>query len=140
MRLFLSITAAVAVLGGAALAQAAKPASTGIFNTEQAEHGAELYASRCVACHGAALEGSDVNPSLSGPRFLGAWVGQPVSELTTRIRTTMPLDDPGSLGQADAAAIAAAILQANGYPTGEAEMPASASGLAGYVIDAPPRK
>jgi mono/diheme cytochrome c family protein len=99
-------------------------ASTGAYSAAQAGRGEALYSARCAQCHGAALEGADVAPALSGPAFLGNWTGQPLAALAGRIRTTMPQDDPGSLGLAAAADVTAYILQVNGYPAGAADLPA----------------
>jgi mono/diheme cytochrome c family protein len=131
-----------AVLGAAALSLAyaalAQPASTGIYSKAQAERGAALYANTCARCHGPSMEGLDVAPPLTGGVFLGNWSGQPVAALAARIRTTMPLDQPGTLGLTASAEITAALLAANGYPAGAADMPTSASALQAVTIDAPP--
>ena len=137
MKTLYLIAGAALVLAGAALAQTGKPASAGIYSKGQAARGAALYEQTCTRCHGSALEGADVIPPLSGGRFIGAWVGQPVSALTTRIRTSMPADMPGQLGLAATADITAYIFQANGYPAGDAEMPAGNAGLQALTIDAP---
>ena len=140
-RLMLAVAGAGAALplSLAAVAQTAgKPASAGAFSKAQADHGAEVFQAQCAKCHGASMEGLDVAPPLTGPRFMGNWLGQPIGALAVRIRTSMPLDMPGALGLGDSAALAAAILAANGYPAGPADMPTSPSQLQAYPIDAPP--
>jgi hypothetical protein len=121
-----------------AMAQSGRVASAGIYSKAQADHGAELFATNCARCHGASMEGLDVAPPLTGPRFLGNWSNQPVAALAARIRTSMPLDMPGILGLADSAELTAAILAANGYPAGAADMPTNAAGLQQITIDSPP--
>ena len=134
--------AAGAALGAAALSLAAlahaQPASKGVYSKAQAERGAALYADTCARCHGASMEGLDVAPPLTGGLFLGNWSGMPVAALAARIRTTMPLDHPGTLGLAASAEITTAILAANGYPAGAADMPTGMTALQALTIDAPP--
>ena len=134
---FAALAGAALVLSVSALA-AAQTASTGVFSKAQADHGAQIYADTCARCHGASMEGLDVAPPLTGPRFLGNWINQPVAALAVRIRTSMPLDMPGTLGLSDSAVLAAAILSANGYPAGSTDMPTSPAQLQQLTIDAPP--
>ncbi len=119
-------------------AQTAMGASAGIYSAAQAERGASLYSDRCVACHGASLEGADVAPPLAGARFMANWTSQPVAALTTRIRTTMPLDAPGALGLGETADVTAYLLSQNGYPAGATDMPTGSQPLQAITIDAPP--
>jgi alcohol dehydrogenase (cytochrome c) len=55
---------------------------------------------------------------LSGANFLNTWRNRAASELVAKIRTSMPLNNPGSLSDQDAANLAAFILQANGATPG----------------------
>ncbi len=82
------------------------------------------------------MEGVDVAPPLSGPRFTGNWAGQTVGALASRIRTTMPDDAIGSLGLSDSADITVAILAANGYPAGKTDLPATTAALNAVTLDA----
>ena len=130
-----AVAATVMGLAAAAAAQGGRVASAGVYAAAQAERGSRLYAESCARCHGANMEGLDVAPPLTGPRFLGNYVGQPAAALSSRIRTSMPLDMPGSLGQQASADLAAALLAANGYPAGADELPASASAQQSVTID-----
>jgi cytochrome c len=133
---FLSIALGVAILPAIAIAQAAgSSASAGVYTAAQAARGQTLYAARCAMCHGEDLGGQDVAPPLSGGTFSGNWKGQTAGALATRIRTTMPLDNPGSLGTAAAADASAYILSKNGYPAGAAELPREPSLLDKIKID-----
>jgi quinoprotein glucose dehydrogenase len=125
------------LLSGAALAQAAPAASSGVYSKAQAARGKAAYGDVCSGCHGDALEGADVIPPLTGTRFMSNWKGQTAGDLATRIRTTMPADNPGSLGQTASAEITAYLLEANGYPAGEADLPSGNSALAQIPLDAP---
>ena len=126
----------------AALAQAPAGgmASAGVYSAAQAARGADLYAANCARCHGASKEGLDVAPPLTGPRFLGNWTSQSVGALAARIRTSMPLDMPGTLGLTASAELAADILAANGYPAGPADMATGSQALQQLTIDAPPAR
>ena len=67
--------------------------------------GAELYASKCVACHGAKGEGSKkYKRSLEGDRS--------VLQLTKYVQETMPEDAPGTLSPTDAEKVSAYLHDA----------------------------
>ena len=128
------------LLPAAAFAQSPGVASKGIYSPAQLARGAALYADACARCHGASMEGLDVAPPLTGQRFLGNWTNQSVADLAKRIRTSMPLDMPGTLGLQASADLTTAILAANGYPAGAAELPPGASAQQPLTIDSPPAK
>jgi cytochrome c553 len=134
----IACAAVVLPMAWAALAQTSGSASAGVYSKAQAARGADLYAAQCARCHGASMEGLDVAPPLTGGRFLGNWTNQPVAALAARIRTSMPLDNPGVLGLTASAEITTAILAANGYPAGQADMPTNVQQLQQLTIDAPP--
>lgn len=136
MKLVAGVTFSL-LLAGTALAETGRGASAGVYSKEQAMRGKTAYTQGCGGCHGAALEGADVIPALTGTRFMSNWKGQTVGDLATRIRTTMPADNPGSLGQAASAEITAYLLAANGYPAGETDLPSGNQALSQLTIDAP---
>ncbi|MDB5702181.1 MAG: cytochrome c [Sphingomonadales bacterium] len=124
------------ILPAIAFAQAAgSAASSGAYTDAQAARGKAQYSAHCASCHGEDLAGADVAPPLSGGTFGGNWKGQTAGALATRIRTTMPLDNPGSLGTAAVADVSAYILSKNGYPAGKTELPHEASLLQSIKID-----
>ncbi len=112
----------------AATGQDAAKQSTldGIYSADQAQRGAGSYKQACAACHGDTLGGSDQAPALAGDDFISRWEEQLVSDLADRIRTSMPLDNPGSLSAAATADIVAYMLQVNNLPAGAAELTADA--------------
>lgn len=64
--------------------------------------GAQIYQSKCASCHGPKGEGTKkYKPKLEG--------GRSPAQLADLIRETMPEDDPESLSQAEATAVAAYI-------------------------------
>lgn len=104
----------------------AQTACEGVYTQTQAARGGAVYQDHCAACHGSGLEGADVNPPLAGAGFLANWQGQTARDLTTRIRATMPPDNPGRLGAAETADITAYLLMRNRFPDGSAELPRTA--------------
>ncbi|WP_353216241.1 cytochrome c [Sandarakinorhabdus sp.] len=116
MPLILSIAAALA---GTALAQdAGKSVWQGVFTADQADRGSAVYAERCGACHGAALNGTGEAPALVGGEFVSHWDTMTVGDLYDRVRTTMPQNDPQSLSREDYADVLAFLLKNNGFPAG----------------------
>ena len=79
---------------------------SGVFTADQAAQGKALFEAKCAMCHGAELSGAEMAPPLAGAVFLGNWAGQSVGDLFTRIHTTMPANDPGSLSNAEVAQVA----------------------------------
>jgi mono/diheme cytochrome c family protein len=134
---------AVATLGVAYNASRAQDSTRsvadGVYTAEQADRGQAQFSTHCAACHGVALNGTDAAPALAGTTFLGNWSGQPLADLFSRIRTTMPANDPGSLGGRTVADITAYLLMVNRFPAGSAELPHDAQLLQQIrVVSAPP--
>ena len=99
----------------------------GAFTEAQATRGQTQFTAHCATCHGDNLGGADLAPPLAGGGFLSNWTGQTAGDLFTRIKTTMPQDNPGGLGSATVADIEAYILSKNGFPAGSTELPRDAS-------------
>ncbi len=113
------ICGAIAALGiSIVLAAAQQPARSGPFTAEQATAGRAIYQSTCAACHLPDMKGTFEAPPLAGANFMNTWRNRPTSDLFTRIRNTMPISNPGSLSDQDAANLVAFILQANGAIAG----------------------
>jgi len=128
------------VLGLSAAALKAQTAKhnvwDGVYTAEQAAQGKALFADKCATCHGADLNGAEMAPPLVGPTFLGDWVGQSADDLFTRIHTTMPANDPGSLSNAQVTQVLAYILSANQFPAGSTALPSDDAGLTPIAITA----
>jgi mono/diheme cytochrome c family protein len=92
--------------------------SAGVYTNEQAAQGQTIFEKRCSACHGSDLGGGDMAPALHGAEFLSAWTGKPLRRIYSRIISTMPPDDVGSLTESETLAVVALVLKANGYPAG----------------------
>jgi mono/diheme cytochrome c family protein len=114
-------------------AQPARTANDRVYTDAQAARGRALYQQQCAKCHGAALQGSE-GPPLAGSAFLATWGPQPLSELASKIRNTMPADDPGKLTPAQTADLIATILQAGKFPAGANELSADEAALKSIVL------
>ena len=136
MRKSMMVAACVMVLAGAfaARAQSGRTVWDGTYSAAQAARGKAVYATNCAMCHGETLTGIDVAPPLVGSAFLNNWNGTSAGDLFTRIHDTMPLNNPGTLSGRNVADVEAFVLQANGFPAGEAELPSNPAMLGGTKI------
>jgi len=100
----------------AAAADLAETTAGGVYAPAQAEHGLEIYADHCVACHAEGMKGGPGAPPLIGASFKAGWEGETVGSLLDYLRTTMPTGQAGALKDQEYADVLAAVLQANGYP------------------------
>jgi quinoprotein glucose dehydrogenase len=101
----------------------------GVYTREQAERGEKIYADRCARCHGDTLQGIESAPALVGPAFYNNWEGETLDALFERIRTSMPLDRPGSLTRAENGDVLAYMLRAAEYPAGTTTLDAQGGAL-----------
>lgn len=116
---------ALSLLGATALmAQTPRTVWDGVFTAEQAAQGKVLFEAKCAMCHGVDLNGAEMAPALSGAGFISNWSGVSVAELATRIHTSMPANDPGSLTNQQVALAIAYILSFNQFPAGATALPA----------------
>jgi mono/diheme cytochrome c family protein len=103
------------------------PGSSQVALGPQAALGKELFAAKCASCHGPNLEGGRLAPPLSGPGFQASWDGKPARALYSRIISTMPLSDPGSLPPVEVLNIALYVFAVNGAALGTQPTPDAAS-------------
>ena len=102
---------------------------SGVYTEAQAKRGEAIYADRCASCHAPDLSGLDQAPALTGADFTTAWNELSMNDLFERVRISMPADKPGSLERQQVADVLAFILQKNGLPAGQTELPTTADGL-----------
>jgi len=120
--------AAAGILVSHAIAQT----SAGPFTEAQAQAGQPVYESRCSACH--ASGGETIR--LIGPAFAQGWRSRSTAALYTRIKTTMPFSNPGSLTEAEATAVVAYILKSNGAKAGATDFtPATDVAIASIIAE-----
>jgi mono/diheme cytochrome c family protein len=135
-----ALGAVVATGMGLALVQAQTELTvwSGVYTKAQAQRGAEaMTAAQCRTCHGETLQGATGVPSIVGGEFQFKWDGKSLAELFEKVRTDMPPGMGGTLADQKYIDIIAALLEADGYPAGEArELPADPAALAGIAITA----
>ena len=123
MRFGFAVIAALSLTDGLALAQeTTSSVLDGVYTEAQAGRGAAGFAQYCSVCHGASLGGVGEAPALVGAQFISDFNGLTVGDLFERIRTTMPLNNPGALSRDQYADILAFVLKTNGYPAGPREL------------------
>ena len=93
----------------------------GVFTDPQAARGQAVYRSRCASCHGTALDGR-TGPPLTGADFLANWQPQPLVDLASKVRNTMPKDESPRLTRQETADLVAFMLQSAKFPSGQAEL------------------
>jgi mono/diheme cytochrome c family protein len=95
----------------------------GVYTDEQATRGEELYASMCVKCHGATLQGNGEGAlPLTGATFKSTWNGVSLGAMFDRVRLSMPQDKPATMTRQQVADLLAFILRANKFPAGKEEL------------------
>jgi mono/diheme cytochrome c family protein len=94
------------------------------FTADQVTRGSDIYAERCVQCHGDTLDNGEFGGApLNGSYFRKHWGGGSVAALVAFMKAKMPPDRPGSLTDQSYAELTAFLLDANGYPKGDKELP-----------------
>lgn len=113
--------------------QSVRTGSDRVYTDAQAARGRTVYAAKCASCHGEMLEGKSA-PPLAGKDFVAVWGTRPLSDLASKIRNTMPADDPGKMTPAGTADLVAYILQAGKFPSGSADLPTDEAALKSIVL------
>jgi mono/diheme cytochrome c family protein len=118
-----SIVAALLVASAAVGAQeTTSSVLDGVYTDVQASRGAQAYRQSCAPCHGASLDGVGEAPALVGSGFISDFSGLTLGDLFERIRTSMPLNNPGGLSRDQYSDILAFVLKFNGFPAGPREL------------------
>jgi PQQ-dependent dehydrogenase (methanol/ethanol family) len=95
----------------------------GVYTKEQAQRGEQVYLAKCQSCHAADMRGGPAARGLLGPGFQQLWKGKPLDQLYAAMRSQMPPGQPGSLDEQAYVDLLAAVLQRNGFPPGDSELP-----------------
>ena len=110
--------------GASATAHGAGGPAPVSFTADQVARGSDIYADRCVQCHGDTLDNGEFGGApLNGSYFKKHWAGGSVAALVAYMKAKMPPDRPGSLTDQSYAELAAFLLDANDYPKGDKELP-----------------
>lgn len=88
-----------------------------VYTDSQANRGGALFEQHCSRCHSP--------EEFSGVQFSIIWEEKSVFDLYYKIATTMPMDQPGSLGQEQLLSLVAFILRMNNFTSGDAPLPPS---------------
>jgi mono/diheme cytochrome c family protein len=93
----------------------------------QAEHGELVFRRSCAACHPTA--------EFIGQKFVESWNGRRLFDFFALVRSTMPLNDPGSLKDEEYLAVLAYLLKANHAPAGLDSLRPDTTALRGRKIE-----
>ena len=99
-----------------------------LYTMAQAKQGAQIFATKCVACHGTNMQGVAA-PSVAGNDFLttaehDGWTLEIIRYLVFKL---MPLNASGSLSPDEYADVMAYLLASNCYPAGTTPFPTADS-------------
>ena len=112
--------------------------TTPVYTDAQAQQGQDLYDRMCVSCHGPNLTDGTFGPPLTGTSFEQRWAGQPLEQLFTYMRSTMP---PGLTGQINPAGyinLLALLLKKNGVKPSTQALPVQMVALTAMVMPGEP--
>jgi S-disulfanyl-L-cysteine oxidoreductase SoxD len=114
-----------------------RSAKEGVYTTEQANRGKTVYDGKCASCHGTmAAVTPEMAALLNDSGFQNLWRERSLARLFSRIRETMPQDQPGTLSPEQTADIIAHILQGNQLPAGDVALPTDLEILKDIRLDA----
>lgn len=77
-------------------------------------------------------------PGLTGVAFRFRWRGLKVADIFESIESTMPPEEPDTLGDQAYIDVVAFLLSANGYPAGDRELVAESELLQGVAVERMP--
>jgi len=92
----------------------------------QADRGEHVFTGTCLGCHARA--------QFVGQTFVDAWNDRRVSDLYTLIRSTMPVNNPGSLKDEEYLAVVSYLLKANHAAAGTDSLVADSGSVKGRRI------
>jgi len=138
MKTLLSIMFGAATVAGVWAEQVPpRSAKEGVYTTEQAGRGKTAYDEKCASCHGSmASVTPDMAPLLNDSGFQNLWRQRSLAQMFSRIRETMPQDNPNTLSPEETAALVAYILSGNQLPAGETAIPTDLEILKEIRVDA----
>ena len=131
-RLLLPAGAVIAIAGfvyPVVSAQAPTPPIQPTYTADQAQRGETVVSEHCLDCHGELLQGTE-GPALKGESFMKWLTGRDIGAAFIKIRDTMPVDLEDSVSETDKLDALAYLLQVNGVPEGDTELPADLDALA----------
>jgi len=91
----------------------------GVYSLAQAQGGQKVFAAQCAKCHGANFRGGFGVASLAGPAFTTMWGEKSLWSLFEKMKSTMPLERPGTLPDRAYIEVLARILEVNHFPASD---------------------
>ena len=104
----------------------AAPAAGGLFTSDQADRGGDVFEQVCAECH--------TTSEFRGRSFQADWGRRSVYSFYRTVRSTMPDDNPGGLADQVYLDVTAYILDMNGHAAGMGELTAD-SPMRDFRID-----
>ena len=92
----------------------------------QADRGERVFTGTCLGCH--------ARSQFIGQAFVEAWNDRRVSDFYTLIRSTMPVNNPGSLKDEEYLAVVSYLLKANHAAAGTDSLAADSGSVRGRRI------
>lgn len=131
-------------------AQAPLPVWSRVYSTVQSARGEQAYRSACGYCHKDDLTGGFMDdgvgraPALAGPQAFGSsfverWKDQTLGDIVYVIASTMPKQAPTSLTLDTYVDIVTYLLEKNGVPAGQDELPVDIPTLREIVVTPRPQ-
>ena len=131
--------------------QAAQPTMTiwsRVYSKAQSARGEQAYRNSCGYCHKDDLSGGFMDdgvgraPALAGPQAFGSslvehWKGQTLGDVVYTIASTMPKQAPTSLSLDTYIDIVTYLLEKNGVPAGQDDLPADIPMLRDIAVTPP---
>jgi S-disulfanyl-L-cysteine oxidoreductase SoxD len=112
---------------------------TGVYTTEQATRGSDLYQRVCTECHGDDLEGRERSPALAGGSFTERWDGATLKKLFERMQEMPPGDPAKRLQPNQYVDVLAFLLSANDVPAGSQPLVSDKEVLAAIIYTTRPK-
>ena len=103
------------------------PAAT--YWPAQADRGERVFTGTCLGCH--------ARSQFIGQTFADAWNDRRVADFYTLIRSTMPVNNPGSLKDEEYLAVVSYLLKANHAAAGTDSLAADSGSVKGRRIAVP---
>ncbi|MDC0598622.1 PQQ-binding-like beta-propeller repeat protein [Gammaproteobacteria bacterium] len=132
---YLKALATSVLLIASALSFAQDSTRDGVYTSQQALAGADLFAGTCAICHGVDMRGGEAGPALLGNAFWDKWSGEPLSALFDLTRTTMPVTNPNGFSGNQYAELLAFMLQQNGLPAADQALAGNGTALTDIVME-----
>ena len=120
-------------------AQPTKSVWAGVYTTEQATRGTDLYQRVCSECHGDDLEGREKSPALAGSSFAQRWDGATLKKLFEHLEQMPPGDPAKHLQPNQYVDVLAFLLSANDVPAGSQPLVSDKDVLAAIIYTSRPK-